>query len=167
MHQTATLKSGGRTLMTGSLRGGLIHFRRPSSTHVSRAYTLTCTSSLPFPMPWVHINLLSVWPLLAVDDRACEPILSEIWSINLNQSCIPSGFKFSQLEMSQSRWSRPCPHSEYSHPLEVVLSLLVESFRFSPSEKEVIWQMNGLATPTVPSSGSSRSQLPLRVEKVV
>ncbi|KIM39744.1 hypothetical protein M413DRAFT_74240 [Hebeloma cylindrosporum] len=61
------------------------------------------------------------------------------------RACI--GFKFSQLEM------------------KVVLSLLVESFRFSPTGKEVIWHMSGLATPTVPCSGSPRSQLPLRVEK--
>ena len=62
--------------------------------------------------------------------------------------------------------SRYYHDSEYCHPLEAVLSLLIESFRFSPVEKEVIWHMNGLAIPTVPSSGSSRSQLPLSVEKV-
>ncbi|KIM41638.1 hypothetical protein M413DRAFT_152589 [Hebeloma cylindrosporum] len=62
------------------------------------------------------------------------------------RACI--GFKFSQLEM------------------KVVLSLLIESFRFTPAGKEIIWNMTGLATPTVPSSGSSLPQLPLCVEKV-
>uniref|UniRef100_A0A8H7XZX2 Eukaryotic translation initiation factor 1A n=3 Tax=Agaricales TaxID=5338 RepID=A0A8H7XZX2_PSICU len=45
------------------------------------------------------------------------------------RACI--GFKFSQLEM------------------KVVLSVLIESFRFSaPSDKNIVWQMNGIATPT-------------------
>jgi hypothetical protein len=53
--------------------------------------------------------------------------------------------------------------------LEVVLSLLIESFRFSPSDKEVIWQMHGIASPTVKSnskSGTPLPQLPLVVELV-
>ncbi|KIM41635.1 hypothetical protein M413DRAFT_72029 [Hebeloma cylindrosporum] len=62
------------------------------------------------------------------------------------RACI--GFKFSQLEM------------------KVVLSLLIESFRFTPAGKEIVWSMTGLAAPTVPSSGSSRPHLPLCVEKV-
>ena len=47
---------------------------------------------------------------------------------------------------------------------EVILSILVESFRFSLSKKEVIWHMtHAIATATVP--GSNRSQLPLIVER--
>ncbi|KAF8150633.1 cytochrome P450 [Crassisporium funariophilum] len=61
------------------------------------------------------------------------------------RACI--GFKFSQLEM------------------KVVLLLLIESFKFSPSAKEIFWQMNAIATPTV-KGGSSRSQMPMIVELV-
>lgn len=44
------------------------------------------------------------------------------------RACI--GFKFSQLEM------------------KVVLSVLLSSFRFAPSEKEIVWEMSGLSVPT-------------------
>ncbi|KAJ3515941.1 hypothetical protein NLJ89_g1438 [Agrocybe chaxingu] len=61
------------------------------------------------------------------------------------RACI--GFKFSQLEM------------------KVVLSVLLESFKFSPSkDAEIYWQMNNIATPTVANSGTNKPQLPLIVE---
>lgn len=61
------------------------------------------------------------------------------------RACI--GFKFSQLEM------------------KVILSLLIESFRFAPSNKEIYWQMTSIATPTVVGEGG-KVQLPLLVSKV-
>ncbi|KAF4617777.1 hypothetical protein D9613_006307 [Agrocybe pediades] len=62
------------------------------------------------------------------------------------RACI--GFKFSQLEM------------------KVILSLLIESFRFSLPDKGIYWQMFNVATPTVLNTGESRSQLPLIVERI-
>ncbi|KAJ3517338.1 hypothetical protein NLJ89_g559 [Agrocybe chaxingu] len=63
------------------------------------------------------------------------------------RACI--GSKFSQLEM------------------KVVLSVLLESFKFSPSKNaEIYWQMNNIATPTVANSGTNKPQLPLIVERV-
>ncbi|KAJ4479999.1 cytochrome P450 [Lentinula aciculospora] len=61
-----------------------------------------------------------------------------------SRACI--GFKFSQLEM------------------KVVIATLVENFKFSPpQDKEIFWQMSGLASPIV--DGDSRHpQLPLIVE---
>lgn len=47
---------------------------------------------------------------------------------------------------------------------EVVLALLVGSFRFQPSKKEIFWQMTGIATPTV-KGGNGHSQLPLVMER--
>lgn len=32
--------------------------------------------------------------------------------------------------------------------VEVVLSVLLSSFRFAPSEKEIVWEMSGLSVPT-------------------
>ncbi|PPQ67522.1 hypothetical protein CVT25_006063 [Psilocybe cyanescens] len=60
------------------------------------------------------------------------------------RACI--GFKFSQLEM------------------KVVLSVLIESFRFSLPEKKIIWQMNGIAAPTTHDVTNTHNQLPLIVE---
>ncbi|CAA7265719.1 unnamed protein product [Cyclocybe aegerita] len=62
------------------------------------------------------------------------------------RSCI--GFKFSQLEM------------------KVVLSLLVASFKFSPSNKEVVWKMTGIVTPTTVGNKTPTPELPLVVELV-
>ncbi|KAH7874006.1 cytochrome P450 [Lentinula edodes] len=62
------------------------------------------------------------------------------------RSCI--GFKFSQLEM------------------KVVISILVESFKFSPSDKEaeVFWQMNGATAPVVGKDNHPR--LPINITSV-
>ncbi|KAJ3510085.1 hypothetical protein NLJ89_g4875 [Agrocybe chaxingu] len=60
------------------------------------------------------------------------------------RACI--GFKFSQLEM------------------KVVLSILVASFKFSPSDKEIMWKMNGIATPTTADNETVLPRLPLMVE---
>ncbi|KAF8956301.1 cytochrome P450 [Flammula alnicola] len=62
------------------------------------------------------------------------------------RACI--GFKFSQLEM------------------KVVLLLLIESFRFSPTKDEIAWQMTGLTTPIVVGRKPEVPQLPLLVERV-
>ncbi|KAF8183391.1 cytochrome P450 [Pholiota molesta] len=62
------------------------------------------------------------------------------------RACI--GFKFSQLEM------------------KVVLLLLIESFRFSPTKQKIFWQMTGITTPVVVGSGNKDPQLPLIIERV-
>ena len=120
-----------------------------------------------FAMLRVQTNRLPVWPFLVADERACESFLSRNMINLVNPFHAFSGFKFTLLEMSQPDQ----PKSLLSwfwifHLLEVVLCLLIESFRFSPSGKEVVWNMAALAIPTVPSSGSSTPQLPLCVEKV-
>ncbi|KAF8809815.1 cytochrome P450 [Phlegmacium glaucopus] len=61
------------------------------------------------------------------------------------RACI--GFKFSQLEM------------------KVVLSLLIESFEFTPSKKEIFWQMTNIVSPAVVGEGT-QPQLPLMVKLV-
>ncbi|KAI0059669.1 cytochrome P450 [Artomyces pyxidatus] len=59
-------------------------------------------------------------------------------------SCI--GFKFSELEM------------------KVVLFHLVRSFRFSPSQTEIIWKYGGLTTPSLKGSDTFGPKLPMVVE---
>ncbi|KAF5360566.1 hypothetical protein D9756_005060 [Leucocoprinus leucothites] len=58
-----------------------------------------------------------------------------------SRACI--GFKFSQLEM------------------KVVLSALLSTFKFSLSEKEIGWTMNGIAGPYVKGGDKTRPQLPM------
>ncbi|KAF6748132.1 cytochrome P450 [Ephemerocybe angulata] len=67
------------------------------------------------------------------------------------RACI--GFKFSQLEM------------------KVILSVLLQSFKFEPNGKKVIWQMNGIVQPTTEDAelgadGEQKLQLPLKVSLV-
>ncbi|KAJ7674206.1 hypothetical protein B0H17DRAFT_946774 [Mycena rosella] len=59
------------------------------------------------------------------------------------RACI--GFKFSQREM------------------KVILSLLVERFRFSLSDKNITWQMSSIAVPVL-DKNSTKPQFPLKVE---
>lgn len=47
---------------------------------------------------------------------------------------------------------------------EVILSLLIESFDFTPSEKEIYWEMGGIVTPMV--VGGETHQLPVVVKLV-
>lgn len=55
--------------------------------------------------------------------------------------------------------------------VEVVMSMLLKSFRFTPSTKKILWEMNGIVQPTtaeaeVLESGDKRLELPLGVSLV-
>lgn len=70
-----------------------------------------------------------------------------------------SGFKFSQLEMSMC-YSGTVPAWLTSRS-EVVLSVLLSTFKFSLSDKEIGWTMNGIAGPYVKGADKTRPQLPM------
>jgi len=77
-----------------------------------------------------------------------------------------SGFKFSQLEMSKSNHFSAILRC-HKLAIEVILALMIESFRFSPSNKDVTWKMFGVASPTVSDASDDTSrQLPLLIERV-
>ena len=52
----------------------------------------------------------------------------------------------------------------FSFGAEVVLSLLIESFEFTPSEKEIYWELSNIVSPTV--VGKTQPQLPVVVKLV-
>ncbi|KAK7466363.1 hypothetical protein VKT23_005090 [Stygiomarasmius scandens] len=82
----------------------------------------------------------------AVLEAKIPGVYSPLMTFNAGgRSCI--GFKFSQLEM------------------KVVMSILVELFKFSPApNKEIVWQMSTVATPVVVDGDSSLPQLPVVIE---
>jgi hypothetical protein len=54
---------------------------------------------------------------------------------------------------------------------EVVLSTLLQTFRFSPSDRKVVWEWNGTVQPTtedaeIMPNGTRKLQLPLKVSLV-
>lgn len=96
-------------------------------------------------LEWIPERWLTPLPS-SVTDAHIPGIYSHLMTFLAGgRACL--GFKFSQLEM------------------KIVLSLLVESFRLAPSDKEIFWQMTSLTTPTVVGEGG-RAQLPLKVSKV-
>lgn len=48
---------------------------------------------------------------------------------------------------------------------EVILVILLEKIEFSLSEKDIVWQMNGIATPNVDMDGAIPT-LPMRLSLV-
>ncbi|KAJ4495167.1 cytochrome P450 [Lentinula edodes] len=100
----------------------------------------------PDVLEWKPERWLSPLPE-AIMNSKMPGVYSHLMTFNGgSRSCI--GFKFSQLEM------------------KVVIAMLVENFKFStPQNKEIFWQMSGIASPVVVGgSNSGHPQLPLIVE---
>lgn len=78
-----------------------------------------------------------------------------------------SGFKFSQLEMSQSQLVNHALSRNSTHggSAEVLLSVLISSFRFSLTGKPLVWNNSAITYPTV-GTVSLKSELPLLVERL-
>ncbi|TFK18274.1 cytochrome P450 [Coprinopsis marcescibilis] len=100
-------------------------------------------------IPGVYSNL-QVSPLLSLSGRfnAHELVNLRMTFVGGGRACI--GFKFSQLEM------------------KVLLSLLLESFKFAPTRKKIRWEFHGIAQPMidegrVEGQGLRNLQLPLKI----
>lgn len=73
-----------------------------------------------------------------------------------------SGFKFAELEMSAS-CMRFYPYFPLILFTELVLSVLLETFIFSPGSKEIEWVMRGLAAPKTKDSEGAKRAMPLKL----
>ena len=80
-----------------------------------------------------------------------------------------SGFKFSQLEMSKSRYFRIIRsiHTCGPESIEVVMTVLLEAFEFSIPDtgKEVVWNLAGVRYPTI-GKDSKFAEFPMRVTPI-
>lgn len=73
---------------------------------------------------------------------------------------LSSGLKFAELELSTSSL-RDFVRSLTSHP-EAMLSVLLDSFSFAPSGKNIVWNIATVRYPTVGIEGV-KPELPLLV----
>jgi hypothetical protein len=82
------------------------------------------------------------------------------------RSCI--GFKFSQLEMSMdASRSSVLPMLTIASFAEAVLCTMLAKLRFElPKDKEIVWDITVIATPSVLGDEGRIQQLPLVVSKV-
>lgn len=76
-----------------------------------------------------------------------------------------SGFKFSEMEMSTCYETfASLQHLQLTtatHPVEVVLAVMLSTFTFERTEKVIQWNIAGVSYPTV--EGNSQPQLPLKM----
>lgn len=81
-----------------------------------------------------------------------------------------SGFKFAQLEMSTYPYiiigSLVQTHHAKICFAEAILAMLVSTFIFEPSDKEVIWRNSVIATPATKGKESETPHLPLKISLV-
>lgn len=73
------------------------------------------------------------------------------------RACI--GARFSQLEISESSYFLHWPlfHIDGINFTEVVLALLLDAFRFAPTDQKVIWRWNGVVQPTTEEAQNSQN----------
>jgi hypothetical protein len=96
---------------------------------------------------------------MGVHGHACKRVE---YTVGISLLTLYSGFKFSQLEMSAWFFYQ---YILLSNNLltEAVLSLLLSKFQFALSDKEIIWEMSGIAIPTL----KGRSGIPTMPLKVI
>ncbi len=73
-----------------------------------------------------------------------------------------SGYNFALAEIREYR--QCCvPHSDPGAELllGVVLAHLLLAFELYPSEKEIVWKMSGIASPSVKGSKTTKPEMPI------
>ena len=79
-----------------------------------------------------------------------------------------SGFKFSQLEMSKSQMSitDAISYSHAARPTEIVLVVLLSSFKFALTDTPIVWNQAPVNYPSM-SKPSRNPEMRLKVEALV
>jgi len=116
----------------------------PKGTNVIvSAFGANCNPELwgPDAYEWKPERWLSTVPESVIEAHMPGVYSHLMTFMGGSRACI--GFKFSQLEM------------------KVVLSVLLNTFEFSLSEKQIGWTMNGIAGPYVKGADKTRPQLPM------
>ena len=129
-----------------------------SEAHMPGIYShLWASSSTTLVLCWSLTH--SGWRSWAGVELACLWFDTPLWPIAYDPFF--SGFKFSQLEMSE-----PLLNYSQTHPLmwwtEVVLAVLLSTFKFEASKvHEVKWKMTAVAGPYVEDLDRTRPKMPL------
>jgi len=93
-------------------------------------------------------------------ELACLWFDTSLWHIA--HDLFSSGFKFSQLEMSKSFINYSLKYTRLTWRAEVVLAVLLSTFKFEPSEAhKITWKMTGVAGPYVEDLDRKRPRMPL------
>ncbi|TCD71091.1 cytochrome P450-dit2 [Steccherinum ochraceum] len=106
-----------------------------------------CNEALwgPDAMEWKPERWLKPLPQAVLDAHIPGVYSNLMTFLGGGRACI--GFKFSQMEM------------------KIVLSVLLETFKFSPSNKDIYWHLGGLQSPAIGREGA-KAQMPLIVERI-
>ncbi len=91
------------------------------------------------------------------------PVFPCSFSLTLAHPHRFSGFKFAEMELSTCILRASLSLVEKLYCVELALSVLLETFVFSPGSKEIEWMMAGLQSPVVKGSDDITPQLPLKV----
>lgn len=161
-------KFGGPTRTNGSPRDGCRHCLDLSSMLTSPEFILICESTDQLKNHSAYHTHNSGWPSLVAVDLACKLIRP----CSDNQLILTCHFQWLQVFAARNEWvgfkSPSLDVISYNTfpTAEVVLSLLIEAFKFSPPKEEIEWLMNGIASPVVKGLNDGNSMMPLLVEKI-
>ena len=81
------------------------------------------------------------------------------------------GFKFAELEMSKQKflvtWAMLINHFYCFTWTEMILASLIQSFIFElPDDKEIIWNLGGIQTPSTRGSTMQSPHMPMKISPV-
>lgn len=133
-----------------------------TQAHVPGIYANTCVS-ISYCSKTTDFLSFTGCHFLVAHARACKHSVRSSNPLPFTHALRHSGFKFSQLEMSTCNLSHIYRSVLNFHhrPTEVLIAVLVETFIFSESDQPIIWNVSGVAYPTVGTN--PKASMPLRV----